>query len=248
MPSARPAIGGAYTYNLFQNGIADPTDGDWYLRAAGLAPTVPVYENYPNIMLGMIEMPTFQQRRGNIYMPSSTDSFMVAEPTADVSGYAPPPGNVWARIEAPFGHYEGSSDTGMEYDLSRFLVQIGIDGQLSESDSGMVIAGINAQYGHADADISSDLDSGDNSTDSFGGGLSLTWLGKSGSYVDAQASAHYLLSDLSSDCGRRACQQQRRIRLWLEPRSRPQAEPRRGLVSHAASPARLYLGRLRRLH
>jgi fibronectin-binding autotransporter adhesin len=193
-----PAIGGAYTYNLFQNGIADPTDGDWYLRAAALAPTVPVYENYPNIMLGMIEMPTFQQRRGNIYMPSSTDSFMVAEPTADVAGYAPPPGNVWARIEAPFGHYAGNSDTGMEYDLSRFLVQIGIDGQLSESDSGMLIAGINAQYGHGHADISSDLDSGDNSTDSFGGGLSLTWLGKSGSYVDAQASAHFLQSDLSS--------------------------------------------------
>ena len=41
-----PAIGGAYTYNLFQYGIADPADGDWYLRAAGLAPTIPVYEAY----------------------------------------------------------------------------------------------------------------------------------------------------------------------------------------------------------
>ena len=190
---------GAYAYSLFQGGITDPTDGDWYLRSAGFSPTVTSYESYAGVLLGLIEMPTFQQRRGNIYMPSRTDGFMVADPTADVSGYAPPPGNVWARIEAPFGHYEGNSDSGTEYDLSRFRVQIGIDGQLSQSDTGMVIAGVNAQYGHANADLSSDTGDGDNSTDSFGGGLSLTWLGKSGSYVDAQASAHYLQSDLSSD-------------------------------------------------
>ncbi|HUH76660.1 MAG TPA: autotransporter outer membrane beta-barrel domain-containing protein, partial [Devosia sp.] len=34
-----PAIAGAYSYDLFHNGVADPVDGDWYLRSAGLAPT-----------------------------------------------------------------------------------------------------------------------------------------------------------------------------------------------------------------
>ncbi|MGE0008150.1 MAG: autotransporter outer membrane beta-barrel domain-containing protein [Parvibaculaceae bacterium] len=199
-----PAIAGAYNYGLFQ-GLPGETpednDGDWYLRSIGLSPTVTSYEAYPGVLLGLIDMPTMQQRVGNIYMPSSgttTDGFVNPEPAADVVEYAPP-ANLWTRIVAAHSHHEGESDTGTEFDLNRYQVQAGLDGRLGENEDGILIAGVNLQYGHADADVESDLGDSDNSTDSYGGGLTLTWVGRSGFYADAQAMAHYLESDLSLD-------------------------------------------------
>lgn len=195
-------LGGAYAYSLYQGGISNPGDGDWYLRSVGFTPSAGVYESYSGVLLSLIDMPSMQQRIGNVYMPnagSRTDGYVNPEPTADMAGpdYVPLT-NFWTRIEAATGHYEGKSDTGTEYDLDRYKIQVGIDGRLAQSEDGLLIAGINAQYGHAAADLSSDSGDGDNATDSYGGGLSLTWLGATGFYADAQAMVHYFESDLSS--------------------------------------------------
>ncbi len=191
-----PAIGGAYRYDLFQNGIADPTDGDWYLRATGmLAPTVPVYENYPIVLLQLTELPTLQQRVGNRYWPGAGEADIGANGQASYAG----PGNLWTRIEGAFGHVEGDSTTGTSYDSNRYLVEVGIDGLIAEDASGRLIAGINAQYGRIDADIDSGAGDGDNTTDSYGIGATLTWYGSNGIYVDGQASFAWLSSDLSAE-------------------------------------------------
>jgi len=195
-------LGGAYAYSLYQGSISNPGDGDWYLRSVGFTPSAGVYESYSGVLLGLIDMPSMQQRIGNVYMPnagSRTDGYVNPEPTADMAApdYVPLT-NFWTRIEAATGHYEGKSDTGVEYDLDRYKIQVGIDGRLAQSEDGLLIAGINAQYGHAAADLSSDSGDGDNATDSYGGGLSLTWLGATGFYADAQAMIHYFESDLSS--------------------------------------------------
>jgi outer membrane autotransporter protein len=197
-------LGGAYAYSLFQGSVSDPADGDWYLRSIGFTPSATAYESYAGVLLGLIDMPTMQQRVGNVYMPnagSTTDGYVNPEPVADVveATPTPPPANFWTRFEAAYGHHEGDSDTGTEYDLDRYKVQVGIDGRLGESADGIFIAGLNAQYGHADADLESDTGDGDNSTDSYGGGVTLTWVSASGFYADAQGQVHYLESDLSSD-------------------------------------------------
>ncbi|MGN6464414.1 MAG: autotransporter family protein [Rhizobiaceae bacterium] len=189
-----PAIGGAYSYDLFQNGIADPTDGDWYLRAAGIAPTVPVYENYPVVLLGLTELPTLQQRVGDRYWPGTGDADIQT-----TSGAYPGPSNVWTRIEGAFHQVDGDSSTGASYDSDRYLVQVGVDGLLGEYSSGMLIGGVNVQYGRINADIRSDIGKGHNSTDSFGVGATLTWYGNDGIYVDGQASIAHLSTDLSAD-------------------------------------------------
>lgn len=194
-------LGGAFAYSLYQGSVSAPDDGDWYLRSLGFSPSASSYEAYPAILLGLIDMPTFQQRIGNSYMPNagrSSDGYVNPEPAADVGPEPVKLANFWTRIEGATGHYEGKSDTGTEYDLDRYRVQVGIDGRLGESEDGILIAGISAQYGHADADLESDSGDGSNKTDSYGGGLSLTWLGTSGFYADAQAMAHYLESDLKS--------------------------------------------------
>ncbi|ODT13535.1 MAG: hypothetical protein ABS35_37625 [Kaistia sp. SCN 65-12] len=183
-----PAIGGAYTYNLFQNGVVDVSDGDWYLRAVGLAPTVPVYENYPIVLLGMTELPTLQQRVGDRYLTAAG----AAEGDANLA-------NLWTRIEGAHGHVEGASTTGTSYDSSRFLLQVGMDGLLAANGTGILVGGLNAQYGRVTADIASDIGSGNNSTESYGLGATLTWYGSDGTYVDGQASVSILSSELSVD-------------------------------------------------
>jgi fibronectin-binding autotransporter adhesin len=189
-----PAIGGAYRYDLFQNGIADPADGDWYLRAAGIAPTVPVYENYPIVLLGLTELPTLQQRVGDRYWPGAGDADLQG-----TSGAYSGPSNVWTRIQGAFNHVDGHSTTGASYDSDRYLVQVGVDGLLGDYRSGRLIGGVNAQYGWINADIESGIGNGHNSTDSFGVGATLTWYGNDGIYVDGQASIAHLSSDLSAD-------------------------------------------------
>jgi len=186
-----PAIGGAHLYGLFQNGIAGPADGDWYLRLTDiLAPTVPTYENYPVVLLQLTELPTLRQRVGDRYLQGAGE--------ADAGNYAGPR-NFWTRIEGAYGHVEGESDTGTSYDSHRYLVQVGIDGRLAGDALGMLVGGLNAQYGKVDADIESSLGNGDNSTDSYGLGATLTWYGGEGTYVDGQASVAWLSSDLSAD-------------------------------------------------
>jgi fibronectin-binding autotransporter adhesin len=78
-------------------------------------------------------------------------------------------------------------------------VQVGVDGLLGEYSSGMLIGGVNVQYGRINADIRSDIGKGHNSTDSFGVGATLTWYGNDGIYVDGQASIAHLSTDLSAD-------------------------------------------------
>lgn len=188
-----PAIGGAHLYGLFQNGIADPADGDWYLRMTDtLAPTVPVYENYPIVLLGLTELPTLQQRVGDRYWPGASE---VADTARGDAG----PRNFWTRIEGAHGHVEGDSTAAASYDSNRYLVQAGIDGLLAENSAGMLIGGINAQFGRVNADIRSSLGNGTNSTDSYGGGATLTWYGSNGVYVDGQASVSRLSSKLAAE-------------------------------------------------
>lgn len=175
---ARPAIGGAYRYDLFQHDLAG-VGGDWFLRGAGvLAPTVPTLENYPVALLGMIELPTLRQR--------------VGEGEANEQG-------IITRIEGSAGHYEaGSSTSGASYDSSMFLAQIGMAGRLIDTDEGSLTAGLTAQYSRHYANVFSAYGNGSNSTESFGLGASLTWRGSEGSYVDLQGQIAHFNSDLSA--------------------------------------------------
>ena len=182
-----PAIGGAYRYNLFHNAISDPADGDWYLRAGGLAPTVPIYENYPQVLIGMVALPTLEQRVG--------DRVRNAVNGAATSREAA----IWTRIEAAHGHVEADASTAnAAYDADTALVQAGFDGQLYEGAAGMLIGGLTAQYSRATADIFSSLGDGANTTESHGIGANLTWYGQTGFYVDAQAQVATLRSDMSA--------------------------------------------------
>ncbi|MGO8658206.1 autotransporter outer membrane beta-barrel domain-containing protein, partial [Rhizobium ruizarguesonis] len=57
-------VAGAYAYRLYQGGVSNPADGDWYLRSAVLAPAVPLYEAYAGVLQSLNEFGTLRQRTG----------------------------------------------------------------------------------------------------------------------------------------------------------------------------------------
>lgn len=203
-------VGGAYAYKLYQGGKSTPTDGNWYLRSELITAEpepeplyqagVPVYESYPQILLGLNGLPTLQQRIGNRIWTNggggSTDNAGAgSEVLLEHNG-------VWARIEGVHNAIKPNlSTTNAEYDYNTFRLQAGVDGLLAENEAGALMGGIALHYTHGSARIRSvyDADSGEGriGTDGFGLTGTLTWLGESGFYLDGQGQVTWYDSNLS---------------------------------------------------
>lgn len=190
-------VGGAYAYRLYQGGVSDPTNGDWYLRSeiidAGplYAPTVPLYENYANVLQSFNELGTLQQRVGS-------REWLNGGQAGEDGAIAPDA--IWARIDASQGHFEpGVSTTGASYDVTTWRLQAGMDGVLHQSEAGSLVAGVNAQFGTVSSDITSMYGAGSVNALGFGLGGTLTWYGTGGLYVDGQAQLIRYSADIVSD-------------------------------------------------
>jgi len=198
-------VAGAYGYTLWKNGISTPGDGDWYLRSQ-LVPDDPegplyqpgaaIYESYAQALLGMNGLPTLQQRVGDRYWDDAAKS---EEPKSGESAPVNDSG-VWGVIEGSYGKFKpDSSTTESEYDQEIWRMRFGLDGLISEGEAGKLIGGVMAHFGRGSTDISSKFGSGDISSDAYGAGVTGTWYGNSGLYLDGQAQATWFDSDLSSD-------------------------------------------------
>lgn len=208
-------VAGAYAYTLRKNGVSNPADGDWYLRsslidpptaAPGATPVpaaplyqpgVPLYENYAQVLLGMNDLPTLQQRVGNRYWGGS-DAMARA-------GVAPVPGETssaptafWGRIEGGHSDLQPSNATGSTTKADQLKIQAGLDGLALENERGRLIVGLTAQYGLTTANVASTFGNGRIRVEGAGVGGTLTWYGDNGVYVDGQAQSMFYRSDLSS--------------------------------------------------
>nr|WP_325048271.1 autotransporter outer membrane beta-barrel domain-containing protein [Achromobacter spanius] len=218
----QPAIvAGAYGYVLQK----EPSDGSWYLRSSlkdvtvpgpGTDPTpevptpgvpapempapgggsaspddpmlyqpgVPVYEAYANTLLLLSQPSTLRQRVGNRqYDPAD-------------SGHD----GAWVRLEGAGGQFKPSTSTTLaRQTIDGWKAQFGIDRDLyaGQGDSRLV-AGLAMHYGSASTRASSPFGNGSIGTTSYGLATTLTWYGKDGAYVDAQAQANLFDSDLRS--------------------------------------------------
>lgn len=203
-------VGGAYAYTLQKNGIASPGDGDWYLRSSLINPPVsapsgplyqpgvPLYENYAQVLLGMNDLPTLQQRAGNRYWGGS-DAMARAGVVPRAPGVASPtPTAFWGRIEGGHSDLQPSNTTGSTTKADQLKVQTGLDGLALESERGRLIVGLTAQYGLTTADVASFYGNGRIRVEGTGVGATLTWYGDNGFYVDGQAQSMFYRSDLSS--------------------------------------------------
>ncbi|MGM4903914.1 autotransporter family protein [Tardiphaga sp. 866_E4_N2_1] len=206
-------VGGAYAYTLQKNGVSTTTDGDWYLRSSLINPPsasgpeatagplyqpgVPLYENYAQVLLGMNELPTMQQRVGNRYWGGS-DAMARAGVAAAPGDGSSAPTAFWGRIEGGQSNLQPSTTTGSTYKADQLKVQAGLDGLLMENERGRLIVGLTGQYGLTTANVASAFGNGRIRVEGSGVGGTLTWFGDNGFYVDGQAQSMFYRSDLSS--------------------------------------------------
>ena len=192
-------IGGAYGYALRRG-----RDGNWYLQSSPnsaspfngplFQPASPVYEVYPQVLAAMNTMPTLQQRVGNRYWSGNG----IKMPGATIGNRVDKKGAVWARVEGTHSHIKPGSTTRSNYDVEHWKMQAGLDGLIHENRLGRWIMGLTGEYGKADGAISSIFGNGSVKSTGGGMGLTTTWYGNNGFYLDGQARINWYTSDLSS--------------------------------------------------
>ena len=95
---------------------------------------------------------------------------------------------VWARGGGTFHDGEaGEGTAGVDFDMTHFFVQLGVDAFRAETAGGAVVGAVMVQYGQSDGDVDQDGvgPSTDFNIDSYGAGIDLTWYAGDGdTYVD----------------------------------------------------------------
>lgn len=205
-------VGGAYAYSLHQGNASGTDDKGWYLRSEMISQGpryqagVPVYEVYPQVLLGLNGLATLQQRSGNRMWSDPANAVVdqglnvkQADSIMAQSGIRAGSNGVWGRIEGEHNKIDprrSTSNTDHSQNISK--MQIGLDAILSEKESATLIGGIYGQYVHGNTTINSFHGDGTISTDGYGLGGTLTWYDSNGIYIDAQAQVTWYRSDLSS--------------------------------------------------
>ncbi|WP_212309749.1 MULTISPECIES: autotransporter outer membrane beta-barrel domain-containing protein [unclassified Bradyrhizobium] len=207
-------VAGAYAYTLQKNGVATPTDGDWYLRSTLVpssdpaAPTplyqpgVPLYENYAQVLLGMNAPPSMQERVGNRYWggggPSEAMARMGVTPAAQADS-SWTQSAFWGRVEGGQSSLRPSNITGSTANSDDFKAQAGLDGLALENSYGRLIVGLTLQYGLTTAYVNSFFGNGRIRAEGIGVGATATWYGDNGVYLDGQMQTMFYRGDLTSD-------------------------------------------------
>ena len=184
---AEREFAGAYEYTLFQNGLTDPADGDWYLRSTFSAPAS-VYESAPAILLGgFASLPTYQQRVGQRRWEGNVN--------ADMGPLAQPQGS-WIRFTGDRTNVTSKQSTALaSYESTSWGLQVGIDMMPIETDNGTLVLGVTGQYGTTDANVVDAMGTASIDSEGYGVGATVTFDSTNGTYVDLQGQVTWIESD-----------------------------------------------------
>ncbi|WOE76123.1 autotransporter outer membrane beta-barrel domain-containing protein [Alterisphingorhabdus coralli] len=191
---------GAYQYDL----VLD--NSDWLLRA-GLNAATPTLNSYLDVLRGMNQVPTLQQRVGNRHYANRGQAAPVRGDSSNgMRGISPGEEHIqqsglWGRVNVDREWMTPANATAAyDSNTNRFEFQLGADFALSDDDGDdTFIAGINAHYITSNTDIDSSIGGGDIDTQGYGLGATLTWYDQQGFYADAQGRYTWYESDLDSD-------------------------------------------------
>lgn len=179
---AAPVNAGIWNYQLDYGG-ANNTNQNWYLVSRRFNEVGALYESTPRILLDALQpIATLQQRIGQ----------------RQVHGESGEQG-AWVRLIGEWRDTTaGSSSAGSRWKTQTRSLQGGYDHLLTRAAGGDLALGVTAHYHQVDADIRNAVGRGSLDGESYGGGLTLTWYGRQGSYVDLQAAASRNRIDLNS--------------------------------------------------
>ncbi len=146
-------------------------------------PGVPIYEVYPQALQAMNGLTTMRQRIG-------ARQWSGGEPAA-----------VWGRVEGRHLKAEPEVSTSQaKLKTDYWKVQFGIDHILAdELADGRLVGALTAHYAEAESAVASPHGGGRVEGAAYGLGATLTWMGQSGAYVDAQAQTSWYETDLRSN-------------------------------------------------
>lgn len=183
-------VGGIYTYNLEYNA------GSFDLVPTANS-TSAAYKIAPTILGGFNQMSSLNQRMsqrqvGRVDVPTRL-SFSALDP---VEQEMP---NLWLNIGGTRAQRVTSAGTDLEY--TNRNIAFGADFELELGTSGRWVIGTHAQYGTQNGSVTDETGVSIASTTGIGAGISATWYGNSGTYVDTQAQATQLKTEISSDAG-----------------------------------------------
>lgn len=222
--SAPTMYAGAYEYNLFQGGVNNPADGDWYLRSerSTATQTVGVYGETLT-RFGADTIGTLQQRTGGriwkndpkpaetVWCKDASKNFKCVLTPEQDGVYADSTGQSVLYGGGLWGRIVGQSDkqkaaVGSDYDRDLWFAQVGAEGVVSENERGVWVGGIFGTYGKQKVDVDvTPLPTnpaiarfGKIETTGLGVGGNLTWLGNNGLYFDGVAQYMWYRSDLST--------------------------------------------------
>ena len=210
-------IAGAYGYRLYKNGVADPQDGDWYLRSSLLNPPVDPVDPVDPEEPGEPGGPDEPEQPQPLYQPGVPVYEGYAQTLQALNGLPtlqqrvgnrawanvamPSDMGIWGRMDASRQRPEALvSTSGADQNIDSWQMQMGLDAVLGQrGDGATLIGGITAHYGKADNNVASIFGNGRIDTRGYGLGATLTWYGPEGFYADAQAKFSWFDSDLKSD-------------------------------------------------
>jgi outer membrane autotransporter protein len=196
---ASPVEFGALAYDLSLGDCAGQADNSWYLCTMGVSASGAVFEAMPGIILGH-----FARAEGrNQQLGSRITSRAV---TASSRGTADTVDGAARRAVGPWLRSWGSradvtpttSSGGTSWEASSLGIQFGIAAALGDTAGGDLIGGLSFELNSLTADIENANGTGRVDMDGHGIGLSLTWFGHGGCYVDLTAARDWIDVDASS--------------------------------------------------
>ncbi len=180
---------GAFTYGLEYSNPDDSSDQNWYLRSTGTSGGGAAFESAPGVLLTFSELSTLEQRVGQRQW-WGRDS--------EARGPLQPAEGAWIRMNASQSHTMADSTSGAELETTKWLLQAGWDAMLSENDNGLWVLGGFVQAGTISSDLTTETSSAKIDGTGFGLGITGTWYGNSGTYVDLQSLVSLTRADYSS--------------------------------------------------
>lgn len=197
-------VAGSHEYLLFQGGLSNPNDGDWYLRSESSDPIKPLPILRPEVggflgnrfMAERLMVHTLHQRQG--------------EPDPTLASDDEERGPAWANVYALEANTQTADGlVGLRNDSWRF--QAGLD-VLRRHDvgGGTLRAGAFVQYAQADTDTQAALNParGNAQVTGYGVGVYATWMGDPermlGAYVDGWLQYNQFDNEVDGSAGYRA--------------------------------------------
>lgn len=171
---------GAYAYVLgYQSGT--------FSFVPTISATGTTYAALPFVLGSFNRLPTLKQRVGTREWSAGSDR--------QTGG--------WLRIHGDFETANFSTELGSfsadsSYQRTLYSTQAGFDKVFETGEADQLVAGLTAQYGQLSSTITSAAGTGSINGQGFGVGVTATWYGANGTYIDAQGQMNWLGVDVSS--------------------------------------------------